>query len=133
VAGLLALSAIIVLWRAGLAWVLARVLNPYLPIFVALAVLSVAWSIDPSLSVRRLVRMFTMVLACTAFVLIAWHARRCQNVVRPILTIMLLGSILFGLAFPTLAIIKRPRPSSSAPGTGLRITRTGSAPCPASL
>ena len=27
--GLLALSAIIVLWRAGLAWVLARVLNPY--------------------------------------------------------------------------------------------------------
>jgi O-antigen ligase len=102
--GLLALSTIIVLWRAGLAWVLARVLNPYLPMFVALAVLSVAWSIDPSLSARRLVRMFTIVLACTAFVLIAWHARRCQNVVRPILTVMLLGSILFGLAFPQLAI-----------------------------
>lgn len=102
--GLLAVSAIIVFRRAGLAWVLARVLNPFLPMFVALAVLSVAWSIDPSLSMRRLVRMFTIVLACTAFVLIAWHARRFQNVVRPILTVMLLGSVLFGLTFPTLAI-----------------------------
>lgn len=102
--GLLALSVIIVLWRTGLAWVLARRLNPFLPAFVALAVLSIAWSIDPSLSVRRLVRMFTIVLACTAFVLIGWHARRYQNVVRPILTIMLLGSVLFGLVFPTLAI-----------------------------
>ncbi len=102
--GLLALSAIVVLWRAGLIWVLARVLNPFLPMFVALAVFSIAWSIDPSLSARRLVRMFTIVLACTAFVLIGWHARRCQGVVRPILTLTLLGSILFGLAFPTLAI-----------------------------
>ena len=102
--GLLVLSAIIVLWRAGLAWVLARVLNPFLPLFVALAVLSIAWSIDPSLSARRLVRMFTIVLACTAFVLIGWHARRYQGIVRPILTLMLLGSILFGLAFPQLAI-----------------------------
>jgi exopolysaccharide production protein ExoQ len=102
--GLLALGAIIVFWRAGLAWVLARMLNPFLPLFVALAVLSIAWSIDPSLSVRRLVRLFTIVLACTAFVLIGWHARRYQNVVRPVLTLMLLGSIPFGLAFPTLAI-----------------------------
>lgn len=102
--GLLALGTVIVLWRAGLMWVLARTLNPFLPLFVALAVLSLAWSIDPSLSVRRLVRMFTIVLACLAFVLMSWHARRCQNVVRPILTVMLLGSILFGLAFPALAI-----------------------------
>jgi len=102
--GLLALGAIILLWRAGLTWVLARTLNPFLPVFVALAVLSIAWSIDPSLSARRLVRMFTIVLVCLAFVLISWHARRCQNVVRPILTVMLLGSILFGLAFPVLAI-----------------------------
>jgi O-antigen ligase len=102
--GLLALGAVIVFWRAGLTWVLARTLNPFLALFVALAVLSIAWSIDPSLSARRLVRMFTIVLACLAFVLMSWHARRCQNVVRPILTIMLLGSILFGLAFPALAI-----------------------------
>jgi exopolysaccharide production protein ExoQ len=102
--GLLALSAIILLWRAGLMWVLTRTLNPFLLVFVALAVLSVAWSIDLSLSARRLVRMLTIVLACLAFVLMSWHARRFQSVVRPILTVMLLGSLLFGLAFPTLAI-----------------------------
>lgn len=102
--GLLALSLIIIFWRAGLAWLLARTLNPFLPVFVALAVASIAWSIDPSLSLRRLVRMVTIVLACVAFVLMSWHARRYQNVVRPILTIMLLGSILFGLVFPSLAI-----------------------------
>ncbi len=102
--GLLAVSAIIIFWRAGLAWLLARLLNPFLPLFVALAVASIAWSIDPTLSLRRLTRLITIVLACAAFVLMGWHARRYQNVVRPILTIMLLGSILFGLAFPSLAI-----------------------------
>lgn len=102
--GLLAMSAIIIFWRAGLAWLLARALNPFLLLFVALAVASIAWSIDPSLSSRRLIRLITMVLACMAFVLMGWHARRYQNVVRPILTIMLLGSIFFGLVFPSLAI-----------------------------
>jgi O-antigen ligase len=102
--GLLALGAIIMFWRAGLAWLLARILNPFLLLFVALAVASIAWSIDPSLSARRLIRLGTIVLACTAFVLAGWHARRYQNVVRPVLTVMLLGSIVFGLVFPTLAI-----------------------------
>ena len=102
--GLLALSAIIICWRAGLAWLLAHIVNPFLILFVALAVASIAWSIDPSLSVRRLVRMGMIVLACAAFVLMGWHARRYQTVVRPILTIVLLGSIVFGLVAPSLAI-----------------------------
>jgi exopolysaccharide production protein ExoQ len=101
---LLALGAGIICWRAGLAWLLAHILNPFLLLLGALAVASIAWSIDPSLSVRRLVRMCTIVLACAAFVLMGWHVRRFQSVVRPILTIMLLGSICFGLAFPSLAI-----------------------------
>lgn len=102
--GLLALSTIVIFWRAGLAWLLARTLNPFLLVFVALAIASAAWSIAPSLSLRRLIRLITIVLACTAFVLMGWHARRYQNVVRPILTIMLFGSIVFGLVFPSLAI-----------------------------
>jgi O-antigen ligase len=102
--GLLAAGAAILLWRVGLAWLLARMVNPFLLLFVALAVASIAWSIDPALSARRLVRMCTIVLACAAFVLMGWHARRYQAVVRPILTIMLLGSIVFGLVFPSLAI-----------------------------
>lgn len=102
--GLLALSVIILVWRAGLAWLLARGLNPFLLLFVALAFASIAWSIDPSLTLRRLIRMGTILLACIAFVLICWHPRRYQNVLRPILTVVLLGSIVFGLVFPSLAI-----------------------------
>lgn len=101
---LLVPGALILFWRAGLAWVLLRTINPFLLLFVALAFASIAWSIDPALSARRLLRMGTIVLTCTAFVLMAWHARRFQNVVRPILTAVLFGSILFGLAFPSLAI-----------------------------
>lgn len=102
--GLLALGALVAVWRARLAWLLARSLNPFFLLFVALAFASVAWSIDASLSLRRLVRMGTIVLACAAFVLMAWHARRYQNVVRPVLTVVLLGSLGFGLLFPALAI-----------------------------
>jgi O-antigen ligase len=102
--GLLGLSIAIIFWRGRLAWVLAQRLNPFLLLFVALAVASVAWSIDPALSLRRLVRMGTIVLACIAFVLMAWHVRRFQNVVRPLLTMVMLGSIAFGLAYPHLAI-----------------------------
>lgn len=102
--GLLTMGAVILFWRAGLAWILARMLNPFLILFVALALASVAWSIDPALSIRRLIRLVTIVLACLAFVLVSWHVQRYQNVVRPVLTLVLLGSIIFGLAYPALAI-----------------------------
>jgi len=102
--GLLALSAIVVCWRAGLAWHFIRSLNPYFLAFVALAAVSIAWSIDPSLSLRRVARLGMIVLTCAAFVLAGWHARRYQNVVRPILTLVLLGSLAFGIFFPLLAI-----------------------------
>lgn len=101
---LLSFSALFILWRAGLAWLLLRSLNLYFLIIVGLAIASVTWSIEPTLSVRRIVRMLTFVSVAIAFVLMAWHARRYQNVLRPILTIMLLGSIVFGLLFPDLAI-----------------------------
>ena len=102
--GLLLFGGVIIFWRAGLAWLLTRGMNPFLLLFVVLAITSVAWSIDPALSLRRLLRMSTIVLVSAAFVLMGWHARRFQNVVRPVLTLMLLGSIFFGLLFPELAI-----------------------------
>jgi O-antigen ligase len=122
---LLALGAIIICWRARLAWLLAHIVNPFLLLFVALAVASIAWSIDPSLSVRRLVRMGTIVLACAAFVLMGWHARRFQTVVRPILTIVLLGSIVFGLVFPTLAIHQQTSPELLGAWRGLANHKNG--------
>jgi exopolysaccharide production protein ExoQ len=101
---LLASGVLLVVYRARLASLLLRTLNPFLPLFICLAVASVAWSIDPSLTVRRLIRLCTIILVCAGFMLVSWHPRRFQAVVRPILTLMLAGSICFGLVFPALAI-----------------------------
>jgi exopolysaccharide production protein ExoQ len=101
---LLGSALVVIAWRSTLAWVCLRWLNPFLMLFVALAVSSVAWSIDPVVTLRRDLRLVTVLLDALAFMLVGWHQRRFQNVVRPILTIMLGGSLIFGLLFPTLAI-----------------------------
>lgn len=102
--GLLVLGAAVVLRRAALAFALLRMLNPFLLAVVLLAALSIAWSIDPALSTRRVYRLVTITVVAVAFVLGGWHAQRLQRVLRPILTLMLLGSVVFALAAPTLAI-----------------------------
>ncbi|HEX5757441.1 MAG TPA: O-antigen ligase family protein [Arenimonas sp.] len=94
----------VVAWRARLGRRLLGSLNLFLPLFVLLAIASLAWSIDPPLTARRLIRVLTMVAVAGAFVLAGWHARRFQNVLRPLLTLMLIGSIGFGLAAPQWAI-----------------------------
>lgn len=122
---LLGLGVIFTLWRAGLAWLLGRCLNPFLLLFVALAVMSVVWSIDSSLTVRRVVRMVTIVLVCAAFVLSAWHAQRFQNIVRPVLTLLLFGSIVFALVSPELAIHWEPLPELYGAWHGLATQKNG--------
>lgn len=101
---LLGASSAIVLWRSGLTWLVLRWLNPFLPAFTILALASAAWSIEPSLTIRRDIRFITFVMVTLAFVVVGWHGSRFQNVIRPILTIMLGGSLLFGLLAPQLAI-----------------------------
>lgn len=117
--GLLAAAGAIILWRASLGWQLLRSLNPFLLLFVALAVASVVWSIEPLFTARRDLRLLTIVLVCIAFSLTSWHARRLQNVVRPALTIMLLGSIVFGIAAPGLAIHHELAPELAGAWRGL--------------
>jgi exopolysaccharide production protein ExoQ len=102
--GLFALSVALISMRIRLVVALLRVLNPFLALFALLAMASLLWSIDPSLTARRLYRMITILLACVAFVLVGWHARRVQQVVRPVLTVLLLASVVFALAAPALAI-----------------------------
>jgi exopolysaccharide production protein ExoQ len=69
--------------------------------------------------------MGTIVLVCIAFVLIGWHARRFQNVLRPIVTIMLIGSIALGLAFPSLAIHRETSPELIGAWHGLANHKNG--------
>jgi exopolysaccharide production protein ExoQ len=71
---------------------------------VVLATLSVAWSITPSFTETRLGAIATFALVALAFTLHGWHARRFQNVVRMALSILLLGSLIFGIYAPNLAL-----------------------------
>ncbi len=116
---LLAGAGGIIAWRAALSWVLLRSFNLMLLAFVLLAIASVSWSIDPMLSLRRSVRLVTVLLVCVAFAISAWHPRRLQNVLRPLLTLLLLGSILFGLAVPQLAIHQESAPELVGAWRGL--------------
>lgn len=101
---LLGLGLIVIVWRVQLAWLLLPSLNPFLLAFAMLAAASVAWSIEPGFTVRRLIRVSTIFVDAIAFALMAWHPQRFQNLMRPIITLMLAGSIVFGLVNPTLAI-----------------------------
>ena len=101
---LLGAATAAVFWRASLAIALLRALNPWLTLFVLLALVSTAWSIEPLLTVRRDIRLITMLMVALAFALVAWHPRRLQQLLRPILTVMLASSVLFAIAAPELAI-----------------------------
>jgi O-antigen ligase len=98
---------------------LLRSLNPFLLLFSAIAVASIVWSIAPEFTVRRDIRLITIVAVCFAFSLAGWHARRFQSVVRPALTMVLLGSIAFGLAAPELAIHHELAPELAGAWRGL--------------
>jgi exopolysaccharide production protein ExoQ len=101
---LLAFGIVVPLSRSGMALKLFRQINPFFLLFVALAAASMLWSIDPGVTLRRLVRVTTMLLDAVAFTLLTWHTTRFQGVLRPILTLMLIGSIIFVIAAPELAI-----------------------------
>jgi exopolysaccharide production protein ExoQ len=66
-----------------------------------------------------------MISVCIAFVLMGWHAHRFQNVVRPILTIMLLGSLIFGVTSPELAIHQELAPELLGAWRGLTNHKNG--------
>jgi O-antigen ligase len=117
--GLLAGASIIVAWRAALTWMLLRTLNPWLLLFTVLAVASTVWSIDPMLTVRRDIRLLTMLMVTLSFTLVAWHPRRLQSLLRSLLTWMLAGSVLFALAAPHLAIHQETAPELVGAWRGL--------------
>jgi O-antigen ligase len=102
--GMLALSLVLLAWRGGLASLLVRRVNIFIFAFLLLAGLSVLWSIEPLFTVKRVVRLLTFLLAGLAFAVVGWHERRFQNVVRPLLTLLMAGSLVFGLVSPELAI-----------------------------
>lgn len=102
----LLVSALLVLWRLTRAIRIAPHINTFLLLFIGMATLSVLWSADPSATMRRLFRLYVLFLACMAFALVGWERRRLQEVLRPVVTYVLIGSLIFGLISPDLAIEK---------------------------
>ena len=102
--GLFAVSVLLILWRGSLAVLLAGRTNLFIFAFIALAAFSVLWSIEASFTLKRTFRLLTFLAAAASFCLVGWHERRFQNVVRPILTLLMAGSLIFGMLSPELAI-----------------------------
>jgi exopolysaccharide production protein ExoQ len=97
-------GAYLVARHSARALTLLRSFNPFLLLFIVLATLSVAWSIEPGVTLRRLVRLYTMMLVCVGFTLVGWHRMRFQNVLRTLLTGLLIASVIFVYTNPEIAI-----------------------------
>jgi O-antigen ligase len=99
---LLIASGTIVLRRLSLASAMLRQLNGFFVAFVLLALASVLWSEEPQFTARRLIRLVTIVLVALAFFLVP--RRGVQEVLRPMITLLLFGSIALVVLAPDLAI-----------------------------
>jgi exopolysaccharide production protein ExoQ len=82
---------------------IAAVNRPFL-YFVVLASLSVLWSIEPAITLKRLVRLYIIVLVSIAFASVGWQPRRFENSLRRLLSLLLAASAIFCYWEPELAI-----------------------------
>ncbi len=101
---LLALGITVPLARSRRALKLVRKVNPFLLCFLGLSAASAIWSIEPDITLRRFVRASTVALDLFAFMLLAGSTVTFQSVLRTIYTCVIIGSIIFVLAEPTMAI-----------------------------
>ena len=82
---------------------LAAVNRPFF-YFLVLASLSLMWSIEPAITLRRILRLYIIVLVCVAFASAGWQPRRFENTLRWVLCFLLAASALFCYLNPELAI-----------------------------
>lgn len=82
---------------------LAAVNRPFL-YFIVLASLSVLWSIEPAITLKRMERLYIIVLVSIAFASAGWQPRRFENTLRKVLFLLLAASAIFCYWDPELAI-----------------------------
>jgi exopolysaccharide production protein ExoQ len=102
-----------------------RATNRFFLALVGFATLSVVWSIDVGSSSSRITHALTVLLDCLAVVVVGWNPRRVQQVTRPILTVLLIGSIIFALGWPELAITPPVPPDTKYYWHGLTTQKNG--------
>jgi len=78
--------------------------NRFLLGLIVLAILSYFWSIVPPITMRRIMRILAVVSVCVAFAASSKTVRGFQDSLRPVLTIMLIGSIIFVTVNPLYGI-----------------------------
>jgi O-antigen ligase len=71
---------------------------------VVISILSYFWSIMPQITMRRILRILTVLSICVAFAASSRTVRSFQSALRPVLTIMLIGSIVFVITNPIYGI-----------------------------
>lgn len=101
---LLALGFLLVVQQSAKAVQLLRHLNRGFVVFLIVVPLSYLWSISPADTLTRYISIIVEVLVCAAICLVGWHKTRFQDLLRPCITALLVGSIIFGLTSPQLAI-----------------------------
>jgi len=123
--GLLGFSLAITLSRSGMAIKLLKQINPFLFVFIALVAASAFWSIEPAITLRRLLRLVTIVLVAISLAVSSSQTTRLQSVLRPLLTTLLVASIIFVIVAPELAIMQSDRPELIGAWHGLATQKNG--------
>ena len=82
---------------------LAAVNRPFL-YFIVLASLSLLWSIEPAITLKRIARLYIIVMVSIAFASVGWQSRRFENSLRRLLFLLLAASAIFCYWNPQLAV-----------------------------
>jgi O-antigen ligase len=93
----IAISLYLIISQFSIAKMIIGRMNRYFLLFLLLALLSVTWSIEPSTTINRFITALSSVTLAIAFVTIGWHSTRFQSVLRPIITLLLIGSFIVGM------------------------------------
>jgi exopolysaccharide production protein ExoQ len=101
---LIVLGIIIIFGRMNDARALVRRINPFFLAFLVLAPLSSIWSFDSGVTIARYVSMAATVFAAFAFCLVGFHRQRLQSVLRPLFTVVVIGSLLYIAGWPDYAL-----------------------------
>jgi exopolysaccharide production protein ExoQ len=101
---LILIGMLVILSHVSQARALLRQVNRFFLVFLVLAFASLIWSADRDATLARYVSFVATVLICIAFCLAGWHRTRLQNVLRPVLTLLMVGSLLYIATAPEDAI-----------------------------
>lgn len=101
---LFGLGALLMMSRFRLGMALLPHLNPFLLALVAWILASTLWSYDPSLTLRRAIKVLGVLLISWGVVLASWDYGRYERLLRWGMLLLLLASLLFLLLKPRLGI-----------------------------